>query len=92
VVLFGLIAATIADLALAVLLIAVSGFLFGSGPESGHYGAWWLALFIAFLVFCVVAPIIGFMMRSRENGGAGFLVACSPLVIAVIASMIPPPY
>ena len=34
-----LVVATIADLALAALLIAVSGFIFGTGPESTHAGS-----------------------------------------------------
>jgi hypothetical protein len=87
---FGLVVLTIADLALAAVLFSISGFLFGSGPESGHYGQLWLGLFIAFLVFCVAAPIGGFVLRSRGKGAAGFVVTALPLIIALIASVVPP--
>ena len=40
-----LVIATVADLALAELLIGVSGFMFGSGPESMHAGAGFAAVY-----------------------------------------------
>ena len=42
-----LIIAAIVDVALAALMVAVSGFLFGSGPESMHGGVLLTAAYAA---------------------------------------------
>jgi hypothetical protein len=70
-----LILATIVDLALAALLVAVSGFIFGGGPEgmNGELTAaaiWWTGF-----VGCLAAPIAGFVLRARKLGGWGVAVA-----------------
>jgi hypothetical protein len=76
--LIALILAAILDLALAALLVAVSGFIFGGGPEGldGELSAaamWWTG-FIA----CLAAPVAGVVLRARELGGWGVLVAFVP--------------
>ena len=62
-----LILAAIVDIALAALLIGVSGFLFGTGPESMHGGAALMAGYAAAVIACVVAPIAGFIFNRRGN-------------------------
>ncbi len=69
-----LIIATVVDLALAALLIAVSGFIFGGGPEGlrGALGpaAGWGPAFVA----CLAAPPVGFALYRRGEDGWGALV------------------
>jgi hypothetical protein len=79
-----LVTATIADLGLAALLVAISGFIFGSGPEGlagdpGASGAW-----IAALSACLAAPVVGFLLRWRGLPRAGATVALVPAMLGLI--------
>jgi peptidoglycan/LPS O-acetylase OafA/YrhL len=79
-------------LALAALLIGVSGFLFGSGPESIHAGVWAAVAYAAAVIACVVVPFAGFVINRRGNAGAGLLIAWVPPLGGLLALIIPPPY
>jgi len=70
-----LIIAAIVDVALAALMVAVSGFRFGSGPESMHGGVLLSAAYAAGGIACLAAPIAGFVFNKRGKTGAGVLVA-----------------
>jgi hypothetical protein len=87
-----LVAATMIALALAALLISVSGFLFGSGPESMQAGVWAALAYSAAAITCVVAPFAGFLMNQRGNTGAGLLIAWMPPPGGLLALIIPPSY
>jgi len=87
-----LVIATIADLALAVLLVSVSGFLFGSGPESAHAGSFAAAGYIAAVVGCLVAPVAGFLLKRRGKPGAGVAAGWLPVAGALAAMTMPAPY
>jgi hypothetical protein len=87
-----LIIAAIVDVALAALMVAVSGFLFGSGPESMHGGVLLTAAYAAGVIACLAAPIAGFMFNGRGKTGAGVLVAWLPPASALLALAIPAPY
>jgi len=87
-----LIVAALADVALAVLMVAVSGFIFGSGPESGHAGSLFLAAFGGGVIACLAAPIAGFVFNARGKAGVGMLVAWLPVAGALLALAIPAPY
>ena len=67
-----LVLATIADLALAALLVGVSGFMFGGGPESMHAGALAAAVMLLAVIACLVAPIAGFAFNRRGKPGSGW--------------------
>jgi len=84
--------AALADLALAALLIGVSGFLFGSGPESLQAGAWTLAAYAGAVAACVAAPIAGFIINRNGKAGFALLVAWTPPAGALLAAMMPAPY
>jgi hypothetical protein len=87
-----LIVAALADLALAALLIGVSGFLFGSGPESMQGGPIWMAAYMAAVVVCIAAPVAGFIVNARGKAGLGLALAFMPPAGAMAAFMIPAPY
>ena len=89
---FLLVVAMLADLALAALLVGVSGFLFGSGPESGHSGSLAAVAYIGAVVGCLAAPIAGFAFSRRSNAGIGLAVAWLPVAGALLVLMIPAPY
>jgi hypothetical protein len=73
-----LIVATIVDLLLAALLIAVS-VLFG-----GELSA--VTIWTAGLIACVAAPLVGFGLRAFSKPGTGVLVALLPPIIAALLS------
>ncbi|MBS0520369.1 MAG: hypothetical protein JSR90_16870 [Proteobacteria bacterium] len=84
-----LILAAAADLGLAALLVGVSGFIFGGGPEgmNGETGAAiaWTAAFVATLL----APLLGFFLLRRRHPGLGVLVASLPPIGAVFLAFLP---
>ena len=89
---FFLVLATIADLALAALLVGVSGFMFGGGPESMHAGTLAAAGFFAAVIACLVAPVAGFIFNSRGKTGLGVAAAWVPVAGALAALLVPAPY
>ena len=70
-----LVLATVANGVLAALLVGVSGFLFGGGPESMHAGALAAAGYVLAVIACLVAPIVGFVLNRRGKTGAGVAAA-----------------
>lgn len=87
-----LIIAAVADLALAALLVGVSGFMFGSGPESTHAGGWFAAVYWGAVVACVAAPFAGFFFHRRGKSAFGLTLAWLPPAGALAAMMVPAPY
>ena len=87
-----LIIAAIVDLALAALLIAVSGFMFGGGPESIHAGSMAAVLYTAAVIACVVLPIGGFILNRFGKAGLALAVAWLPPAAGLLALAWPAPY
>jgi hypothetical protein len=87
-----LIIAAIADLALAALMISVSGFMFGGGPESMHAGSLAAVLYIAAVVACVALPIGGFILNRYGKAGLALALAWLPPGAGLIALALPAPY
>ncbi len=87
-----LIIATIVDVALAALMIGVSGFLFGTGPQSMQGGVLQMAAYAVAVVACLAAPIAGFVFNGRGKSGTGVLIAWLPAAGALLALAIPAPY
>ena len=87
-----LIFATVLDLALAALLIGVSGFIFGGGLESMHGGAWLAAAYGAAILACVAAPIAGLVFNNRGKPALGTALASMPPAGAIVALALPAPY
>lgn len=87
-----LVLATIADLAVAALLVGVSGFMFGGGPESTHAGALAAVGYVVAVIACLVAPVAGFIFNSRGKTGLGVTTAWVPVAGALTALVLPAPY
>ena len=87
-----LVIVTIADFARAALLVGVSGFIFGSGPENSHAGLIVGAGYILALFACLAAPVVGFMLNHRGKSGVGMAAAWLPVAGALAALMVPAPY
>ncbi len=81
--------AGVVDLAIAALLIGVSGFVFGSGPESYHGGMLFAAAYIAAVIACVVAPATGFILNASGRHSAAQAVAWLPAAVALVVLVIP---
>jgi hypothetical protein len=77
------------DLALAALLVAVSGFIFGGGPEGMHGDIWpeigWWAMFIAALG----APVVGVLLMRHKRPGTGALIGWMPVIVAALVALVP---
>jgi hypothetical protein len=84
-----LILASIVDVLLGVLLIAVSGFVFGGGPEGGHGELTGVAMWTIGMLSCTAAPILGFVLRSLGRPGIGALVAWLPPIAALLITFAP---
>jgi len=84
--------AAIVDVALAVILIGVSGFLFGSGPESMHGGTLLTVVYTAAVIGCLVVPVVGLVLHRRGKTAAGMLIVWLPPAGALLALAIPAPY
>jgi hypothetical protein len=89
---FFLVVATVVDGLLAALMVGVSGFFFGGGPESMRAGALAAAAYFVAVVACLAAPVAGFILNRRGKAGAGLAVAWLPPAVALIALLIPAPY
>ena len=87
-----LVLAAVIDVALAALLIGVSGFLFGSGPESMHGGALLGAAYAAAVIVCLAAPMAGFVFMRRGRAAHGAIMAWMPPAGALVALLMPAPY
>jgi hypothetical protein len=86
-----LIFAAILDLGLAVLLIALSGFVLGPGPESMHADPAATALWAGMLAGSIAAPLVGFVLFARRPCCACML-AWLPPVVTLLAVVLAPPY
>jgi hypothetical protein len=83
-----LIVATIADLALGVLLVAVSGFVLQGVNNTGPMdGAVW---FVLMLVLCVAAPVAAWVVRKRMQPPGVLAIAFSPLIIGALVLLAEP--
>ena len=74
---------TVANLALAALLVAVSGFILqgvnNTGPMMPE-----AVFFVGFIVACLVAPAVAWAMRRRLAEGPVLAIAAAPLVVATL--------
>ena len=86
------IVAAIADLALAALLIGVSGFILGGGPQGMNAGGLIAIGYVGAIIACVGAPIAGLVLVKKGKPDAGMIVALLPLLGAAIAMLVPAPY
>ncbi len=87
-----LIVAAIVDLALAVLLIGVSGFIVGGGPESMSAGRFSAAAYWAAVIVCIAAPVAGFILTKNGRAAAGLAAAFVPPAGVLAAFLLPAPY
>ena len=87
-----LIIAVLVDLALAALLVAVSGFVIGGGPESMNAHGLAAAAYWAAVVVCVAAAIAGFILNRKGKTTAALVFAWLPPAGALVAALMPAPY
>jgi hypothetical protein len=86
-----LVLATILDVALGVLLIAVSGFVLegvnNTGPTMPD-----AALFVAMIAFSFAAPLTAWLVRRRLSPSVTLVIALAPLIVGAIALIIEPAF
>ena len=79
-----LVLASIIDVLLLALLVAVSGFVFGGGPEGMHGELSGVLVWTTGVVSCIAAPVAGFVLRRFRRAGIGDAVAWLPQLIALL--------
>jgi hypothetical protein len=84
-----LVVATLVDLGIAVLFVAVSGFILegvnNTGPRPGA------TLFVLFVLFCIAAPIAAWVVRGRGGRlGIALALALAPAVGLGLALLLEP--
>ena len=84
-----LILATIVDLLLAALLVAVSGFAFGGGPEGGHGEISGVLMWSFGMLTCIAAPVAGFVLRAKGRPGVGIGIAWLPPLATLLITVVP---
>jgi hypothetical protein len=84
-----LVLAAVADLVLAVLLILISGFVFGDGPEGMKGETAAVLVWVVAFVVTLAAPIAGFVLFRRQRRGLGALIAWAPPVGSAIFASLP---
>lgn len=82
--------ATLIDVALAALLVGVSGFILegvnNTGPDMPS-----AAMLVAFVIFALAAPITGWIMRKHGwRTGAVIALAYAPIEIAALVLLAEP--
>jgi hypothetical protein len=82
--------ATVVDLGLAALLVAISGFIVGHGPESMQAGRLGSLALLAAVLFCLFAPVAGFMMRANQRPVGGIIVAWLPPIAGLMSLAVSP--
>jgi hypothetical protein len=87
-----LVLAALVDLALAILLVGVSGFITGGGPESMNASGFAAAAYWAAVAVCIAAPVVGFIFHKNGRTAAGLVAACVPPAGALAAFLLPAPY
>ena len=87
-----LVVAALVDLAIAVLLVGVSGFVTGGGPESMNAGGFAAAAYWAAVIVCIAAPVTGFILYKNGRTAAGLTAAFVPPAGALAAFLLPAPY
>ena len=84
-----LIFATIVDLALAALLVAISGFVLqgvnNTGPMMPE-----AIFYILMIVVCVLAPVIAWSARGHLSPGATVVTAFAPIGVAALVLIAEP--
>lgn len=84
-----LILLTLADVGLGVLLIAVSGFMLqgvnNTGPAPGA------TLYMLFIVPCLAAPALAWLLQGRIGAGWALALAALPLAAGLVAVSVRPP-
>jgi len=78
----------LADAALITLLIGVSGFVFGGGPEGLHGEVSAVLSWGAALSVCVLAPLIGIMLLRRGRADLAVAAAWLPPLGLLVGAMI----
>lgn len=83
------IVAGLADVALGILLIAVSGFILqgvnNTGPMMPE-----AVFFVIMMAWCFIAPLAAWLSRTRLQAQARLAIILSPLVIAGALLLVSP--
>jgi drug/metabolite transporter (DMT)-like permease len=87
-----LVAAMIADVALGVLLIAVSGFILQGVNNTGPTDIASAVFLLLAITACFAAPLFAAFLYRRRQPRWAVGTAVFPLVGALVAVALPPPY
>ena len=84
-----LVIATLLDFALAALLIAVSGFVFGGGPNAMPRDALTETVYVVAVVACIALPIAAFVVNAKGKTGLAQIAAWLPVAAGLVFLVLP---
>ena len=84
--------AAVFDLFLFAFLISISGYLFGTGSRSLHWGPVLTGVYAAVVLACLAAPVAGLVFHRCGKTAIGMLIAWLPAAGVAVMLMIPAPY
>lgn len=84
-----LVIAAVLDIALAVLLIGVSGFVIGGGPNAMAANTLTSVLYIGAVIACIALPIAAFIVNAKGKSGAAQFAAWLPAVAGFVVLVLP---
>lgn len=83
--------AVVVDIGLAVLLIAGSGFVLQGVNNTATFDSS-AAFILAAIAVCLLAPVVAIVLHRQGRANAALVAALLPVVGALLALTIPPPY
>jgi len=81
--------AAVADLAIAALLVGVSGFIFAGGPNAGTAGTLTAVLYAGAVVGCIALPIVALLLGRKGNTGPALIAALAPVAVGFLVLLVP---
>lgn len=81
--------AAVADLAIAALLIGVSGFIFAGGPNAGTADTLTAVLYVGAVVGCIALPIVALLLSRKGKTGPALIAAFAPVAVGFLVLLAP---
>jgi hypothetical protein len=81
--------AAVADLAIAALLIGVSGFIFAGGPNAGTADTLTAVLYVGAVVGCIALPIVALLLSRKGKTGPALIAAFAPAAVGFLVLLAP---
>jgi hypothetical protein len=86
---FLIVIAAVADLAIAALLVGVSGFIFAGGPNAGTADALTAILYVGAVIGCIALPVAALILSRKNRIGPALIAALVPIAVGFLVLLVP---